>query len=203
MPDSTKILTVLVALFGIVYIVLLIVDDDQHRSSHTDHHHHYDHVHVEYVPVLGVAPENITFVEVRSPEHGLLLRADAASLELYRGDVQCQISESMTDLNQLRVSFENQIFTRWQLFFSNMTPDAHIEPDQQFETYGLDAPVGCISIGVERDDSREEVVFILFGEQTVQEFNQYIKIEGEEDVLLVPRYFWQQARDMMLGLTSR
>ncbi|KPQ00851.1 MAG: hypothetical protein HLUCCA01_02915 [Bacteroidetes bacterium HLUCCA01] len=195
MPVSTRILAVL-ALVALGIYTYMALHSHEHGGSGelVHHHHHHDHSHTEYQPVLGVEPEQIVFIEVFWPQAGRMLQLDADRLSFYEGPVQCDSGTGgdAAAMRQVAVVDNPPVFARWQTFFSNMTPDAHIEPQYVAESYGLDQPTGCMRVGIREEGGRESVVAIQFGERTVQGLNQYIRTDMHDEILLVPRYFWQQ-----------
>ncbi|MCH8524365.1 MAG: hypothetical protein LAT52_07430 [Balneolales bacterium] len=193
---STRMLAGTVGVLSVVYGALLLHGDHGHGGGHAHHHHHHDHEHMEYTAVLDARPEQITFIEAVYPAGRWLLRLEDSVLNLYEGDVRCDGSLPDETPVQIASRREDRLQAQWRTFFSNMTPDAHIEPEAKAESYGLDNPVSCMRIGVMRNDG-EEVVRIQFGDLTVQGMNQYIVVNTTEDILLIPRYFWQQVRLQM------
>lgn len=195
MPLSTRILAVLALLsLGVYGYMTLHGHDHGGHGELVHHHHHHDHSHTEYQPVLGVEADQIVFIEVFWPQAERMLQMDADRLSFYEGPVQCGsgIGADATGMRQVAVVDSPPVFARWQTFFSNMTPDAHIEPEYVAEPYGLDQPTGCMRLGIRGEEDRESVVSIKFGDLTVQGLNQYIRTDVHDEVLLIPRYFWQQ-----------
>lgn len=195
LPRSTRVLGTLTALLLVVYGIMLATGHHGHGTSgHHHHHHHHEHTAVDYEPVLRAEANQITFIEASNPHDGWVLRLEEGQLSVYEGEVFCDGRSPLEPPVQRRIRQDERLQQQWRTFFSNMTPDAHITPEARAERYGLDDPTGCMRIGVMRTEQREEVVSITFGELTVQGLNQYILASTSEDILLIPRYFWQQVQ---------
>jgi hypothetical protein len=196
MPLSTKILLVLnLALFA-GFIGMVLHGHDHGVVAINHHHHHHDHEPIEFDKLLGVEPAAITSIEVRSIERNALLYLSSEGMKLYRGRVTCDDSFVAGELQQIRESADARLFNRWQTFFSMMTPDAQVSEPEQTEFYGLDKPAGCIRIGLLVGNS-EVTTELVFGEQNVQELNHYVRRTGDQNIYLIPRYFWQQTVEVV------
>lgn len=197
LPLSTRILGGATTLLAVFYLVMLVYGDHNHGGGAAhQHHHHHHHEHVEYETILGAEPHQITFIEAIYLEGGWMLRLEDNMVILYEGAFGCYGTLPGQEPEQMAVRTDERLYSQWRTFFTNMKPDAHIDSDAIAESYGLDNPISCMRIGVLRDEG-EEVVAIQFGELTVQGLNQYIAVNTSDDILLIPRYFWQQVRLQM------
>jgi hypothetical protein len=196
MPVSTKILGLLNLLL-LVGLVFMLMHGRDHNHGAQLHHDHHGHEHIEFDRLLGVEPSAITFIEVRNKAMNALLIVNGEGGRLYQGEISCGPGFDNLDLQLSRELPDARVFNRWQTFFSMMTPDAQIRPNEKHETYGLDQPIGCIRIGLNVSNEEQTVVHLDFGELTVQGLNHYIKRSGDENIYLIPRYFWLQTAEII------
>jgi hypothetical protein len=195
MPVLTRNLLVVVILLGFVYAMIQLFGEGP--GSHAMHHHghHHDHETMVFEPLLGVGPEGVLDITIVHIEAGEMLRVSANGMVHYTGEVTCEGAADVGTLQVLRETTDTGVYQRWQGFFSRMTPDAQIVASTD-EDYGLNSPIGCFHFTVQRGEETETLV-VRVGDATAQGLNRYMRINGYDEIWLIPRYFWTEAVDVM------
>ena len=179
-------------LLGIIYLLLITSgsDHDLHEEDGIHIEGHEDHQHVTYRPVVDVESETIVMISAYLPH-------TQTKITIYDGLLKTgHINSDCTDFRDWAISsfepvYQEELsereFRELRNLYSRITPDFRIETLPEDEDYGLTNPDGCLII---QTDNRQ--YFLQFGRQSTQGFSRYLRVNQEEPVYVVSRYFYTE-----------
>lgn len=204
MSSLNKILLLVVFVLGGIYAFIL---RGHGESGHGSVIRHEKHDHILFDKVLGVDANQISSIIVAYEETDQWLILSDKGWSVSNVTSGCNVlweygmQDNIRSVSPMKSGADTTHFTRNRTFLSMMMPDAEIPLSQQSESYGLEQPVGCILVEIGMDDNKR-VVFLEFGDFTPQNFNQYLRKNSEDTVLLIPRYFWPEMQKMLAEINS-
>lgn len=185
-------------LLGAIYSVLLIGDTENDSHTHQEEGvivlGHEDHMHVTYQPVFELEPSTIQSITAYFPhlEFAVSISNEKKRTAYLQSDC-LSINEWTSELSDFEseTALTEREYREFRNLYSKITPDFRIDNLPEGEDYGLSEPDGCIAIQTEG-----EKLILHFGRQSAQGFSRYLRLNIQEPVYVVSRYFYTELENL-------